>query len=287
MKGGSVAGVWALIVRAVAAVDAATLRTAHGEARPAMLAIPLPAAARGLADVADVTTNFRPAATKPVAKALPTTAAGETRTPTPAALHVPPPEAPAPAAETAPTRAAAAQVATGLAGDGLGAGRTPAARDRARDTAAAPALSAAVTAADDQPVAPPPPAVWKEAPPPPVIAALPLPVRWFERGAEDEDDGGSRLDQPERQRRFIAEVDGGTAGRVQVDGLLKPHARTVSLIVRSERPLDAEARNTIAAILADGAALAGWVGDLAFRHGGENFVALGAPAAANACRLSV
>lgn len=295
MSGGSIAGLSALIVRAVAASDAAALRTAHGAATPAAVptaALPTATSAAATADAARVLTDVTRVATipRPALANAPAAAAGARPPLAPPGAALPAtPAGPLANAGAAPPNAGLTKTAWRLVDDFGGEGRKPGEPALQPATAHSPRAAPAI-AADDLPVAPsvtPPPAVWKEVTPPPVIAALPLPVRWYERVAEDEDDGASRRDQPERQSRFLAEVDGGETGRVQLDGLLKSRTRRVSLIVRSERPLDKPAQRTVERIFADGAALAGWDGELAFRDGAETFVAVGVPTASAPCRLSV
>lgn len=112
---------------------------------------------------------------------------------------------------------------------------------------------------------------WKEGSPPAILAALALPLRWFERVATAADEDG-RSRTAERPYRFLAELEGGDGGRLQLDGLLTLKSRGISLIVRSEHPLAATDRQTVAALFTDGVALAGWDGEIAFRAGTASLI---------------
>jgi hypothetical protein len=309
----------ATLVTAVAAVDPSQLRTPHGDGRTIT-----PPPTRIVGDIAAIATSpSRTVDDTAAIAASPTRTTGDAAEMTPPANR-PPADAPAreppasnPAAARTPATSDAAPLTTALPagrdaahadnaasvdggdrslftrlkhavlGDGDDAGpQTPREPEAADASAARPTSGTERRPAADG--ASPSTALpgWKEAPPPLVIAALPVPVRWFERGDGGHGGNERRPHNDDRQHRFLAEIVSEDGGRVQVDGLARLHGRTVSLIVRSEHPLDAEAKQTIAAIFADGTALAGWSGELTFR--GDGFVAIEAPPPCPAaCRLSV
>lgn len=166
-----------------------------------------------------------------------------------------------------------------------GRGHPPAAKTPAAAATAPPPLAAEATAG--APPAAPASAGWREVPPPTVVLALGLPVGWYERAT---DEAGAEAAGPptarHRQRRFLVDLGAMAGGRVQIDGFVNEGRQTISLVVRSERPLDAPTQQAIASLLTEGAALAGWQGDLAFFAGGTGLIAVSA-AAARTCRLSV
>lgn len=88
-----------------------------------------------------------------------------------------------------------------------------------------------------------------------------LPTRWLHRHT---DEGGSGEQRGGSDRRFVAEAAFESFGRVQVDGLVRPASRTVSVIVRSERALGDEHRAMIVRIFQEGVELAGYGGDISY-----------------------
>ena len=85
--------------------------------------------------------------------------------------------------------------------------------------------------------------------------------RFFFRRRRDGADG-------DRDNRFVVEVEESRLGGLQLDGLIK--AARFDLVLRSHKPLPDEARREISEIFADGLAITGQTGILAFQTM-ENF----------------
>ncbi len=266
MNGGAIGGLAGLLGRAIAAFTPGAAPSAPEAVQPPPP--PPPSPPRVIADVTAITLPPRPsgeAAGGPVAAA-----------PSPPAAAGNPPHAPAGVSAPPPAVPAAPAPAITNAHEAARHGEPPAARTGRTVRILAAADDAAPAGGT---------AMWRETPPPPALATLSLPVRWYQRDGGDGGEAATTPQDRDRQTRFLAEID-GAAGRVQVDGLLTQRARSLSLIVRSEQPLDRQARQIIAGLFADGAALAGWDGELAFRDGAASLIDPGPPPAAAGYRLT-
>jgi hypothetical protein len=87
-------------------------------------------------------------------------------------------------------------------------------------------------------------------------------IRLYTRNA-DKDGESDKDGRAEEARRFVIEANFTRLGPLQLDGLARE--KTVDLMVRTQRPLDEEARDGIRALFADTVSALGFAGQVAFR----------------------
>lgn len=84
--------------------------------------------------------------------------------------------------------------------------------------------------------------------------------------SEEEDDSGVS------DSRFVLDVELSTLGRLQLDGLVRNHGKSLDLIIRSEAPLSETMHNDIRTIFVDAADLTGLTGGVSFQSAPANFI---------------
>jgi hypothetical protein len=88
-----------------------------------------------------------------------------------------------------------------------------------------------------------------------------------QHGGEDGEEESGNSDT-----RFVIDVELSTLGRVQLDGLVRNHGKSLDLIVRSESPMNDVMQNDIRTIFQEAAALTGLNGSVSFQATPPDFI---------------